>query len=252
MQRRSSSVASLRVALLGVSALGSASCVGTPLPEPPDELPAPDYGKFWARDANVMVASAGESTVMFNGGGGTVLPNTRVWIVNLDRDVLPTQVHADAQGGFSSSMVRAEAGDRLRVLSRTERQHSAPLDLIVTPAEVANGPLYIAPQPASDLSCLRITPVATLTLSGAEGALRLENACDDEVELTRVALRFGDQGFELATAPARLAVGQRTTLNIRDSQAAGDAERLEIVLIDAHSAAGQDGRFAVDVFSALK
>jgi hypothetical protein len=252
MQRRSSGVASLRLALLGASALGSASCAGTPLPEPPDELPAPDYENFLAIDSGVMVVSTGESSVTFDGGDQTVQPNTRVWIVNLDRDTPPSQVNANARGGFSAPAIRAEAGDRIRLLSRTDRQHSAPLDLIATPAELANGPLHVAPLPASDLSCLRITPAPTLTLSAADGALRLENGCDSEVELTRVALRFGDQGFDLSRAPARLAVGQRTTLNIRDTQAPGDTERIEIVLIDAASAAGRSGHFAIDVFSALK
>jgi hypothetical protein len=253
MQRRSSGLASLRAALLGASALGGASCVGTPLPEPPDELPAPDYEHFLANDSGVMVVSTGESTVMFGGGRGTVQPNTRVWIVNLDRDVAPVQVDADAEGGFTSPAIRAAADDRIRVLSRTGTQHSAPLDLRVsTPELAAPGSLYVSPLPASDLSCLRITPAATLSLSTAEGTLRVENRCDSEVELTRVGLRFGDQGFELATSPTRLSVGQRTTLDIRDSRAAGAAERLEIVLIDAQTAAGQSGSFAIDVFSALK
>jgi hypothetical protein len=252
MQRRFSRVASYRGALLGLTVLGGAACAGTPLPEPPDELPAPDFDDF-ARDSITTVGFPDRPSVLIGAAQpGTVQPRSRVWFINLDTDDAPIEISADAQGGFVVPPIPALPGERIRVISRTGQQHSAPLDLEVIPAEVAGAPLQPARLSATALSCLRVTPAPTLLLRGSQGALRLENRCESTVTLTRVALRFGDQGLMLSTPPAALAAGEDVSLTLRDVQGPGAVERLDIVLIDAQADDGRAGRLAIDVFSALE
>ncbi len=252
MSPRCSRVSSLHVALLGLTVLGGAACVGTPLPEPPDELPAPDYADF-GRDSVMPTNFPDRPSVQIGAAGpGTVRAGSRVWFINLDADDAPTQVSADAQGGLIVPPIPALPGERIRLIVRTERQHSAPLDFEVVPAETVGVPPQVQPLSPSALSCLRVTPAPTLVLRGSQSALRLENACGSALTFSRVALRFGDQGLTLSTPPAGLAAGAVVSLTIRDAQGPGARERLEIVLIDAQAADGRTGRLAIDVFSALE
>jgi len=250
MQRRISRTVSLCRALLSLSVLSSAACAGTPLPEPPDELPKPDFGSF-VRDVVTLAGLPDRPPLLLSAGPGAVQANTPVWIINLDSSDAPVQVASDSVGGFRAPPVPASASDRVRVLSRTERQHSAPLDLRTIMADVSDAPLEAAPLPESGLSCFSVTPSPTLVLRKSQGTLRLDNACGVTVDLTRVALRFGDQNLALSAAPARLSAGQQVELDLADSQGPGASERLEIVLIDVQAADGRSGRYAIDVFSAL-
>jgi len=252
MSPRCSRVLSLRAALLGLTALGGAACVGTPLPEPPDELPTPDFADF-GRDSVTPVSFPERPTVQIGAAGpGSVQAGSRAWFINLDTDDAPTQVSADAQGGLNVPPIPALPGERIRLISRTERQHSAPLDFEVVPAEVVGVPPQAGPLSPSGLSCLRVTPAPTLVLRGSQGVLRLENGCGSALTFSRVALRFADQGLTLASPPAGLAAGAAVSVSIRDAQGPGASERLDIVLIDAQAADGRTGRVAIDVFSALE
>lgn len=254
MSPRCSRVASLRAALLGLTALGGAACVGTPLPEPPDELPAPDHGDFTSDSIMPTNFPDRPSVQLGAAGPGTVQPGSRVWFINLDAADAPAQVSADAQGGLVVPPIPALPGERIRVLVRTERQHSAPLDFEVATRQVAGVPLPPEARPLSPsaLSCLRVTPAPTLVLRGTQGALRLENACGSALSFSRLSLRFGDQGLTLVAPPAELAAGASVSVTIRDARGAGASERLDIVLIDAQAADGRTGRVAIDVFSALE
>jgi hypothetical protein len=251
MQPRFSRVASLHVALLALTVLGGAACVGTPLPEPPDELPTPDYDDF-IRDAIEPAHMPDRPSVLLGTAQpGSVDPRSRLWLINLDSEDPPIQVGADARGAFSPPHIPAFPGERIRVISRTDRQHSAPLDYEVAAAEVGMSP-QLTRLSATQLGCLRVTPSPTLLLRASQGALRLENACDSALTFTRVALRFGDQGLMLSTPPAELAAGAEVQLTVRDQRGPGAVERLDIVLIDAQATDGRTGRLAIDVFSALE
>lgn len=250
MNHLPASTVSLHRALLGLSALALATCVGTPLPEPPDELPKPDFGRF-ARDAVLPTNFPAQPVLTLSAGPGAVQPNSEVWIINLDSAAPPVQARADATGGFTASALPALGSERVRVIARSERQHSAPLDLQTVMLEADNPQLDAAPLAADSLRCLAIAPEATLSLRSARGTLRLDNQCEVALDLTRVALRFGDQGFSLSSPPARLEAGQQVTLTVQDERARAPSERLEIVLIDAAASDGRSARYAIDVFSAL-
>jgi hypothetical protein len=252
MHRRQSRTVSL-ARVLSMSALAAvSSCAGTPLPEPPDELPKPDYGSFFARDAAAPVNFPQRSTLQLSAGPGAVKPNTQVWIINLDASDPAVQVSAAADGSFVAPPLAGAANDRVRVLSRTERQHSAPLDLGAITTDSAIPVLESAPLSDTGLSCLSVTPAATLNLQGPRGSLRLSNACQVAVDLTRVALRFGDLGFAVSSPATQLNAGQNVELTLEDSRAPSASERLEIVLIDAQASDGRQGRYAIDVFSVLE
>jgi hypothetical protein len=250
MQRPHSLTDSARRALVLASALCAVACAGTPLPEPPDELPRPDFDLF-AQDAVGVVSLPELPPLMLAAGPGAVQANSSVWIINLDVSGPPVQAMADAEGGFKAPAVSASPSDRVRVIARTERQHSAPLDLRTIMRDFANAPLEAAPLAPTELSCLSVTPGPTLVLRGSAGTLRLSNECGVAVDLTRVSLRFGDQGLSVSKSPARLGAGQRSELTISDSRGPAASERLDIVLIDAQASDGRQGRYAIDVFSAL-
>lgn len=251
-----------RAALLIVAALAGSDCAdssgderGTPLPEPPDGLPRPE----WKVPEIVSATALDSSTlVMIGGERGKVAPNTQVWAINLDNpSVAPVRMMSDVRGRFTIG-IAARLMDRVRVISRTETEHSPPLDLrvIEAPGNPANPSapraLDVETLPSTALGCLQLTPAETVVLAETSGSLTLDNRCKSAVQITRAELRLGDQGLSLGTAPATIAPGAQTTLTFADSVGPGASERLDILLLDVDAGGEGKGRYAIDLFSALE
>jgi hypothetical protein len=242
-----------RWALLAACA---SACVGTPTPEPPDYapelLPTPDGGLIFATDARIEVATLNDPpSAPLSGQRDAVVPDSRVWIVNLDDlTSLPLEVRARANGSFSA-MVQARPGDRLRIVSRTDTRHSLPLDAEFVEAEP--GMVRIVALPPTELPCLQVSPpreiVRTLEPGQSlEERFELRNRCSEPVQIEDARLRFGDQGFSLADAPETIAPNQRASLTVSLDGHADATERADIVLLDVRSG-GERGRYALGVWS---
>ena len=242
------------VALLALAALAGSACTGTPLPEPPDELPRPDWDVREVSPTSAMVGDAFRMRVTLRSERAAVKPDTTVWAINLDSPPSaqegPSQIMANADGGFAISVLVA-SGDRVRIVSRTPTKHSPPLDLTVTLPGPGLEPV-VARAPGSTLTCFKITPAETLVLDGASGTVTLDNQCSVPVSIARAELRLGDQGMSLGAAPTEIAAGTKTTLTFSDSVGAGVTERLDILLLDVTANGVGSGRYAVDLFSDLE
>jgi hypothetical protein len=254
--RRSSprSWPSSRAALLAVAALAGGACTGTPLPEPPDELPRPDWDVREVGPASVMAGDASRMRVTLRSERAAVKPDTTVWAINLDSPPAaqegPSQIMANADGGFAIGVLVA-SGDRVRIVSRTPTKHSPPLDLMVTLPGPGLEPL-VARAPSITLACLKLTPAETLVLDATSGTITLDNQCSVPVSITRAELRLGDQGMSLGAAPTEIAAGTKTTLTFSDSVGPGVTERLDILLLDVTANGVGNGRYAIDLFSDLE
>jgi hypothetical protein len=250
---------SARATLLALGALLGSDCVGTPLPEPPDELPRPEFTAFAGGPAISVGAPATDLglsvDVRIAAQSGAVPAGSRVWAINLDAPgQAPVEQQATALGGFDLT-ISASDRQRVRLVARTARQHSAPLDLVVTRIPESPGmPAFgiVNPLGSTQLACLQVAPGETLRLSGKRGTLMLRNQCAGTVELERAALRLGDQGIALVSPPTTLAAGEQSVLTLTDSQAPGESERLDVLLLDVRGPGGLEGRYAIDVFSALE
>jgi hypothetical protein len=240
-------------ALLGLTAvLGAGACAGTPLPEPPDGLPRPEFLDGFT-PGTAMWPPREQAEVSFSVRDSAAQVGARMWAVNLDApDVPPQEVSANSMGIVNVTITVA-AGDRVRLVSRTDRAHSPPLDLVAVAPDAVSPPVSIVPLfEDTRLDCLRITPSDSLTLAGTRGQLTLENQCGVPIGVTRAALRLGDQGIRLAAPPAEIAVGAQVRLTLEDSQGPGVRERLDILLLDVTAADGPSERYAIDVFSELE
>lgn len=251
--RRSSAHPSLtaRAALLCTLALAGSDCTGTPLPEPPDELPRPDVGAFLGPEI-VAHPTTTEQKVTITTSSGGVAPGATVWAVNLDAvNPVPVETTANALGGFNLD-VPATNLDRVRILARTETRHSPPLDFLVMVPDTVQAKPTATPLGDTRLGCLLLNPPETVVLSGKRGTLTLNNRCSTAVTLAEASLLFGDQGIALQMHADSVAPGKQTTLTFTDSRGPGPSERLEILLLEVETQDGLSGRYAIDVFSALK
>src|SRR5689334_1203421 len=114
------------VCLRWLLATSLGACVGTPTPEPPDNLPRPDdtriFGLPIAVDLEVTPVSLPPITIQ--GEAGAVVPDSELWVVNLDNPAVePLTLRATELGSFEGKLV-GQLGDRVRLVSRTESQHS--------------------------------------------------------------------------------------------------------------------------------
>lgn len=234
-----------------------AACVGTPTPEPPDydPLPRPDAGGFMTtvRVTTFTEVDSALPPVMvpLTARPGTVAPDSEVWLINLDEpSAAPLTLRADARGGFATT-VTGRIGQRVRVLYRTERDHSLPLDL-----EITGNPMSAAITPMREsaaLPCLTISPPDEITrVVGDDGTMRgtfeLANGCAEPVTIERAELRFGDVGFRLTTPPASVPANGRAELTLLFPANSDPRERTDIVLLEAASA-GARARYALGVWA---
>jgi len=246
---------SSRAALLALAALAGSACTGTPLPEPPDELPRPDWDAREIGPTSVLAGNdAARMQVTLRSKREAVRPDTTVWAINLDSPPSaqegPSQIMANADGGFAIGVLLG-SGDRVRIVSRTPTKHSPPLDLTVTLPGPGLEPL-VARTPSTAIACFKVTPAETLVLDGTSGTVTLDNQCTVPVSITRAQLRLGDQGISLGSAPTEIAAGTKTTLTFSDSLGAGTTERLDILLLDVTASGVGMGRYAIDIFSDLE
>jgi hypothetical protein len=240
--------------LLGLlAALGGGACAGTPLPEPPDELPRPDFTRLFTEDSTLTPTTAPMSTeVAIPVVPGAVQAGTTLLFINVDAPGVAIQ-RSGPVAGKTYVRLPASVGDRLRTLFVSDRAHSPPLDLEAQPPRVANDLVLTFRQLAdTSLPCLRITPPESLVLSGRRGELTITNQCDVAVGLSRAALRTGTEGLQLVAAPSAIAAGAQVALSLEDTQEPGSSERLDILLLDVAAVDGRSGRYAIDVFSDLK
>ncbi len=251
------------VPLCAVSSLCSAGCLGTPTPEPPDgdpsqdggpsdgtpidRLPPPDEDRIGARVAEITTAG-GPDPVGVVGSAGAVGPESLVWLVNLDdARVAPVTVQAETDGSFEASIALAP-GDRMRLASRTLSTHSAALDFVTV---TGGGAVSIVRAASEEAPCLTLSPGDEIVLRAASDAERnqsftLHNTCEQEVRITRAALRVGEAGFTLV-APESLVPGQRASLRLGFEQNTG-VELAEILLLDAQLS-GQSYRYVRGVWA---
>ena len=250
---------STRAALLLLAALaGGVGCTsssgdedGTPLPEPPDGLPRPTWnapaGPELATDA---VAPAGLVMVLL-GEHILVEPLAHVWAINLDQpSVAPAIVMARDDGRFVLPIF-ATKGDRIRILSRTETEHSPPLDVRVGIDMMRMPAEYVTLAPPFTISCLQVTPSETVEFEGSAGTVTLENRCAVPVQISDASLRLGDRGIVLGEVPDAIAPGEQASLTFTDSMGPGTSERLDILLLDVKTD-GPTITYAIDLFTDLE
>ncbi|MEY4511109.1 MAG: hypothetical protein RLZZ450_3231 [Pseudomonadota bacterium] len=243
-------------------AVWAGACVGTPTPEPPDNLPSPDAGRIFGTSvidvlANPEIAS---TAVPLAGGAGAVAPGADLWIVNLDDpSAAPITLRPRADGGFSTKLT-ANMGDRLRLISRSARRHSLPLDAVFAngaDSSDVNPMVSIVALPPQELSCVELAPRDEITRVVATGKTQeqsfvLTNRCNGTVQITNASLRFGDTGFSLATPPQSVPQNRSASLTITFEGHDDERERADILLLDV-SLSGQNaqagGRYALGVWS---
>lgn len=245
------------LALASAACVGA--CVGTPTPEPPDWLPTPDESIIFGREIAPMVATT-SALVPLHGGAGAVTPNSDLWIVNLDdENSAPSTVRARGNGSFSA-MVDARQGDRIRLVSRTARQHSLPLDALYQ--SFGQRSVSVSRLPPESLACLELEPAAgdiTRVVAADESSSQsftLRNRCSDSVLIDRASLRFGDQGFTLARPPESIPANGEVALSVIFAGHVDPSEHADIVLLDVSTVAQDSsqggttrGRYALGVWS---
>lgn len=240
----------------------ASACVGTPTPEPPDNLPSPDAGRIFGTSVIELNTPAVASTaVPLSGDAGAVAPGADLWIVNLDDpSAEPITLRPRADGGFSTKL-SANMGDRLRLVSRSARKHSLPLDAVFSNGADSSNvkPMVsIIALPPQELGCVELTPANEITRVVQAGKARdesfvLTNRCNSAVQITNASLRFGDAGFSLATPPESVPANSSASFTITFDGHDDQREHADILLLDV-SASGRNaqlgsGRYALGVWS---
>jgi hypothetical protein len=223
------------------------ACVGTPTPEPPDTLPRPDGTFVFGGRAEVLSHTDNATSIPIGGLARSVPANSEVWVVNLDsRDTPPLTLRAASNGSFTGELA-GRRGDRVRIVTRTDTQHSLPLDARVV--EASANELGLSPLPAGGLSCLTVEPEdLTALVDGKDVTERIDvrSTCSEPVSLS-AALRFGDTGFAL-DAPTTIAANGRAAITVRITSHDDAREHADIVLLDVESGT-QRGRYALGIWS---
>jgi hypothetical protein len=184
-----------------------------------------------------------------------VEPNAQIWAINLDQPSVPPAIVMARDDGRFVLPIFATKGDRIRILARTETEHSPPLDVIVSIDTMRRPPErqeFVTPASRLTISCLRITPAEAVVFEGNAGSLVLENRCAVPLELSDAALRLGDRGVALGEVPDAIAPGEQVTLSFSDSVGPGASERLDILLLNVKGDGPLLGEYAIDLFTALE
>jgi hypothetical protein len=224
------------------------ACVGTPTPEPPDNLPRPDESKIFGPLIMLNFEGAIDTVsrvIPVVGDPRAVAPNTDVWVVNLDGSGPAVTMPSKSDGSFRAT-VFAAPNNRVRIVSRTDSQHSLPLDAHVISVD---GEPALAQLPAGGLPCLTITPdELDNVVSGKDLSRRftLESACDEPITVS-ARLRFGDAGFAL-DAPTTVPANGTAAITVEVTAHDDAREHADIVLLDVASRS-ITGQYALGVWS---
>ncbi len=221
-----------RVAGLLLMLFIAMSCIGEPVPEPPNLRPDPvEIGDLLAN------TDESEHPPLVVGRAGSVDPTIDVWIWNLDRDDEPGIAGADLDGGFTV-YVPHDDGDELRIQVRSEEGRSLPLDVV---AMGRAGPF----RSARRSECF--TGTEELDLSELEtGTVTFDNECAESVSLLDVSLRRGRAALEFV-APGAGTV-ERGETSIEVSRSAGSPEEPEDILLVELEIDGVEEIRAVSVY----
>ncbi len=234
--------------ILATCAACLGACVGTPTPEPPDTLPRPNDGLIFGATVELTNFPTDNTVppIPVGGSAGAVPPGSDVWVVNLDRDsVPPLTLRATANGSFDGK-ISGQDGDRVRIIARTDTQHSLPLDAFVMPIDARQSAL--APLPPQGLSCLSLAAedLTSIVREGKDSTRKIElrSTCREPVTLG-ARLRFGDAGF-VVEAPA--SVNGAASITVRITGHDDPREHADILLLDVQSGT-QTGRYALGLWS---
>ncbi|MFK7989274.1 MAG: hypothetical protein AB8I08_24860 [Sandaracinaceae bacterium] len=148
----------------------SAGCVGTAVPQPPNQDPIDPA------DLEGMPEVVEADFVEYRGMAGAVPAEAQVWLVNLD-DEAPQAVSIAGQDGAFVVATAASDGDVLRLSYRTDEGHAQPLDLTAPTVASVSRP-----------ACVELA--LDLTLEASRSAvLAIDSRCAEDVTLTGFAFR---------------------------------------------------------------
>lgn len=196
-----------------------ASCVSTPIPQPPpDSL---DIGKIVLPDTWPTTTA-----LSFSGRPGAAPPNSRLRVTNLDTDVPPVEVDVAGDGSFQVT-ISFSLEDELRLQVRTVEERQPPIDVVL-------GDIGFEPAPRVDCftAPLEVDLGAVSAGGTADAAIVLDNDCADDAQIDAAFFRTDDPSFVFVGAPpSSVPAGAEADLDTRFAPtAAGDAE--EIVLVE--------------------
>ena len=226
------------------------ACTGTPTPEPPDNLPAPDPTRIFTAMATVSTPVNPPQICELSGKPGAVPAGSSLWVVDLDDPGAPAvTLQADASGAFEGQ-IAAQVGDRVRLVVRSERQHSLPLDGV---CKDGMDKLALEAPPDQTFACLELTPsdLTELLAAGevAQAGFTLTNHCDAAIQIVSAELRFGDQGVAISDSPSTIPVDGTAELGVT---LMGDGTtRTDIVLLGLASGTSK-ARYALGAWTVAK
>lgn len=172
-----------------------AGCVGTSVPQPPNQDPV---------DPTLVSGLINEvegGVLELAGSAGSAWPDAELWIWDLETSSPPIVTSTDADGAFEVT-VPISAGV-LRLQTRSPEGRSAPTDLIAG----TDGSI-----PAPREECFDV--VRELAFDGRSAELQIVNGCSVEVSLLELRLRATD-AFDLEELTGlRMPPGARAMIRI--------------------------------------
>jgi hypothetical protein len=217
---------------LSVLLLELAACNVSPRPEPPpvEQPPYVDVDR-------VMLVPCGGSCdtdgISIEASAGAVSdPDAQGWIVNLDRLDPPIVFDVKQDGGFSIG-VAASAGEEIRLQFRREGLRSDPIDFVVSSdsqSSIERSKRVLSP-------CLLLEPATQLGVMEPGSPLvsiRIENGCNEPVEVTQVALRLPDTPYSLRSSagPFTIAASGMDLVEVELTEATTD-DAILFIEVDA-------------------
>jgi hypothetical protein len=209
------------IALVAASCLFGASCMATPVPEPP--AATLDFGRIHSPEVAPTTNVIG---IVGEPGAGPAGHTLRV--TNLDEQGAPVDVVIAGDGSFELEIAGDQA-DELRFHTRLGRARGIPVDIVWAEALIA--------EPAR-VDCLELVPLQQQDFDfvdvGAPAAVRtveLRNDCGETVPITAARLRRSASAFAIGAdapmLPAELAPGAALSWTLELAPAAaGDVEEI--------------------------